>query len=645
MAVEPNDKAELLDGGRRAARWASEFEAFCKRALEPKAGAEAESLRDAGRFAAFIGVVAGLLSIVVRGFEPTLFNGAIQIPKLRHLMDPSLYPNDLLMMGLANYHSLLWDLMALLGAVLPLAVVLFGFFVVQQVLVHGAIAYLGTRLGAGRFAAGLAAFALIPWTASGIGNSTWSGISIHHNTLAFGFLLLALAFLVERRFAFAGAAWGLGALVHLPNAFYAGVGLALVGLWAVATHPGGLKRALPGAALGVLLLAAGTALSAWRVFDGAGAFDMSMGQLREATRNHSGPHIFIGDHWGEDGNPGYGLRMALAHATVFVLLMWAAWRALPSAKALALAALGGAAVIAGGIVGVEVLQSVPVGRLMLLRAGDWLAFLMLFAPWALVGLWAGGRLRLWRWGAGPFAFAWALAMNDWYGNEEWALAALGVLLFSLAVWGIEQRRGGALGLPVNERAPLWWRVAPVRGRSMVVLCGFLLVGLLHAFQAEVGYIQQPYHGVELHGHAEHRARMARTTSTAAAWRDAQLWARDNTPKDAVFLVFPADPRGWRTFSERSPFVEVRDGHAAVLHPDVGPEVVRRLHAMGYAEVPPTGSWVHIHTDHYMAIPEEDLLRLGREEGVDYAVLFEGHALELLEPVYENRRFLIVPLRP
>ncbi|MFA5160762.1 MAG: DUF6798 domain-containing protein [Elusimicrobiales bacterium] len=45
-----------------------------------------------------------------------------------------------------------------------------------------------------------------------------------------------------------------------------------------------------------------------------------------------------------------------------------------------------------------------------------------------------------------------------------------------------------------------------------------------------------------------------------AWIETQLWAKQNTPPETVFLT-PPDMRGWRVFSERSPVTEWLDGAA------------------------------------------------------------------------------------
>lgn len=50
---------------------------------------------------------------------------------------------------------------------------------------------------------------------------------------------------------------------------------------------------------------------------------------------------------------------------------------------------------------------------------------------------------------------------------------------------------------------------------------------------------------------------------SSPWVDVQLWAKENTPKTAVFLTNPF-LSGFRVFSERSPVVEYKDGTAAIF---------------------------------------------------------------------------------
>ncbi|MBI4422263.1 MAG: hypothetical protein HY554_00960 [Elusimicrobia bacterium] len=65
----------------------------------------------------------------------------------------------------------------------------------------------------------------------------------------------------------------------------------------------------------------------------------------------------------------------------------------------------------------------------------------------------------------------------------------------------------------------------------------------------------------------------------AAWLYAQLWARSQTPRSALFIV-PPSLGGFRAGSERSVYAEWRDGTMSFWDPELGEEWLRRMRSLG-----------------------------------------------------------------
>jgi hypothetical protein len=76
----------------------------------------------------------------------------------------------------------------------------------------------------------------------------------------------------------------------------------------------------------------------------------------------------------------------------------------------------------------------------------------------------------------------------------------------------------------------------------------------------------------------------RYAKVAESYRDVQLWAKKNTPTDALFMPDPSHSYGWRDFSERSSFGNLREwGYCAIgYNPDakVYREGIKRMREFG-----------------------------------------------------------------
>ena len=104
------------------------------------------------------------------------------------------------------------------------------------------------------------------------------------------------------------------------------------------------------------------------------------------------------------------------------------------------------------------------------------------------------------------------------------------------------------------------------------------------------------------------------------WIDLQLWARNNTPKDAIFLV-PPNQTGFRIFSQRSIVTDTKDGAVVIYSPF-------------YANY-----WRQLMDDleNYHTFKEEEFAILQKKYKNEYVVTLKEHNLNFL-PFYKNDSF-------
>ena len=150
-------------------------------------------------------------------------------------------------------------------------------------------------------------------------------------------------------------------------------------------------------------------------------------------------------------------------------------------------------------------------------------------------------------------------------------------------------------------------------------------------------------------------------SEAQAYLDAQKWARDNTPHHALFMPDPAHVYGWKDYSRRPSYGNIRDWTHSVIvyHSDAskfteGIRRARRLsvdpelylaRAVATSKIfPGCMEWVKMYQDirsAYYQMSGADLLNLARDEGINYFVFQLKYAnLLQLRPVYQNAHFAI-----
>ncbi len=166
-----------------------------------------------------------------------------------------------------------------------------------------------------------------------------------------------------------------------------------------------------------------------------------------------------------------------------------------------------------------------------------------------------------------------------------------------------------------------------------------------------------WHGVGRNWHAHPNV----SQTEAQAYLDAQKWARNNTPQHALFMPDPAHAYGWKDYSRRASYGNIRDWTHTVLcyRSDASKftEGIRRARRLGVDPelylaravatsniYPGCVEYAKMYQDirsAYYRMSGADLINLARDEGIDYFVFQLKYVNQLqLKSVYQNAHFAI-----
>lgn len=111
------------------------------------------------------------------------------------------------------------------------------------------------------------------------------------------------------------------------------------------------------------------------------------------------------------------------------------------------------------------------------------------------------------------------------------------------------------------------------------------------------------------------------------WDQLQLWARDNTSPDSLFLT-PPHRVGFRIHSQRSIVAEIKDGSSGLYSYPLAQEWQNRI-----ADLHPLG-------------PKStaEIIKLAQKYAADYLVTFRGSLHPTLTPVFQTETFVVYNLR-
>jgi hypothetical protein len=140
-------------------------------------------------------------------------------------------------------------------------------------------------------------------------------------------------------------------------------------------------------------------------------------------------------------------------------------------------------------------------------------------------------------------------------------------------------------------------------------------------------------------------------SQATPWVDVQLWARNHTPKDALFITPPQRfwlyESDWRVYSERSTVATYSELLVAAFNPEYTKIWTERFNAVAPGALP------HFDGDYFTnagltktafySLSAEALRQLACQYQVSYVVLEKPHTLPY-PLLYENTEFSVFDLR-
>jgi len=134
------------------------------------------------------------------------------------------------------------------------------------------------------------------------------------------------------------------------------------------------------------------------------------------------------------------------------------------------------------------------------------------------------------------------------------------------------------------------------------------------------------------------------------WVDAQEWARDNTPRNAVFITPPEkgslyEPE-WRVFSERSSVVSIYDLFEIALRPDYLDTWLERFELLAPdAEQQFNGNYFEtkaLTSQAYASLTDQQLLQAAHSFEAGYLVVEKPHSRDF-PLLYENEGYIIYQL--
>jgi hypothetical protein len=556
---------------------------------------------------ATLALLAALASTVLAGTPGYRFgdsNHGITVPILKRMMDPSLYPGDVMVATAERFPTVFYRLLA---AVLPgTGSIPAAFFVLYLVAVAATLAG-AYRIGrwAGGPAAGALALAFAFPVRIGLAGESLYRVAFSHSHIASALTIWAMVWFLEGRRLLPLLVLSLGAYNHLLYSAYVLVPMLLAVAWEA--REVGRRETLKRLAAALLPL---LPIAAWTLAHRAPMTPEWLELLRLRSSHHSFPSAF-----GADLPP----AAALLALSVLVLSRMRA----DQRRVVAFFLVGTAVQF---VLGTMFTEYWPLKAVLQYQPHRVWRFLMLL----LQGVIAGGVVAGWREGGIARAVAAVTAIVLFAPGLEpllpllvllhaaagrptpatWARALALLVLVGVTGWADQEVvwtwPGDTLPRALNETvigaAALAVLVAMARTSASMrtaAVCGSALLALL--WLAPRAYAGQ------------------RQRWESGAWRATQDWVRTHTPRSAVLLTPPKEA-AFRVFSERTIVGEWKDGTQQYFDDAFVKEWGARMQALG---------------DDYDTLPEDRLRELARRFGASYIVLPRQPARRGLDLVYRN----------
>jgi hypothetical protein len=556
-------------------------------------------------------VLLALAGTVLVGYRFGDSNHGITVPILKRMMDPSLFPGDVMVATGERFPTVFYRLLAL---VLPGTGAIPAAFFALYVLSIAATLAGAYRIGrwAGGPAAGAVALLFAFPVRIGLAGEALYRVAFSHSHVASALVIWAIVWFLEGRRLLPLLVLSLGAYNHVLYSLYVLVPMLLVVL-DERRQTGTRRTAILFAAAVVPLLP----IVGWSLAHSVPMTRQWLELLRMRSSLHSFPSAFTADL------PAAAALLALATLTLSRLSE-------DRRRVVTWFLVGVALQFVLGTVFTELVPLKAVLQYQPHRSWRFLALL-------LQGIVAAGVVAGWREGGLARAIAAATAVVMFVPEltsllpvvlvaqalagrpapAAWARFLAAAVLVGVDGWGDPRPEWGFA-------ADLIPRVSTDAVLSAAALALLIAVGIerggvarrLLAVVAAAGTVF--WLGPDLYARA--RARWEQ-----GAWRDAQNWVRLNTPRSAVVLTPPSET-GFRVFSERTVVGEWKDGTQQYFDDAFVREWGARMEALGGEQFP--------------QLSDEQLLSLARRYGASYIVLPVKGKHPGLADVYKNRSFVV-----
>lgn len=602
-------------------------------------------------------VLLGLLQVLWAGYELGAGNQSIQVAFAERLRDASLFRNDLMVnLTLDRYPSLFYQWVAWATRVVPLPQLYLALHLAAAIGVFVATAALCRAAFGGRWAGLVAGLFLLAGHSRALAEEMLYSPGFTHTWAVFPLALGALALLYAGRLWLAFALAGILFNFHALEAGH--LGLAM-GFWAVCSlRELGWKKVL-----GLLSVFAACAAPLWvpMLFQRP-VFDAEWLRL---MRVRSGQHSFPFAWWsaGQADVPRFLVLLALAGVAASLGAPGHAVR-----KTLLLLAAVAIMFIAGTVL--TEFYPLPLAiRAQFFRSSRFVLVLALaFIAWGTARAWA-------------LALSRESAVAPWRGWLEAASAVFTAACLAVPSWQVllPEALVLAVGVALANRR-LHWHQATLAGIALLTCAmawrtiGFVVPGLTSGFawKALLGWRDFGMVGWGLLGGAlalgwlsgrplarRRDVALALVVGIAAcvlgtavvwtdlrgrppgdeSWVDVQIWAREHTPVDAVFLV-PRQPGGFRVRSGRAVVGEWRDGTQLYFSPEYAAPWWERMNAIQPGmRVAPDGKRLLVQGRSLNQLEDKQVIALATQYSAAYAVLSDDPERRL-ERVYGNERWAI-----
>jgi hypothetical protein len=575
--------------------------------IQPTARIETQKNSRSGEwcYIFFLSLLGAYANVAVYGFEyPAGPDYSLFLPLTNWLRDPSLYPGDAIRDVFPHIQTFYWPVVAFLSRHFATEHILFGLFILTKLIFFAALALLiaakvrSRLLGACMVAAIALSGMLNSQTPIG-GTVTLSEIS-EHDSLALAIVLLAGVLLVQGRWRSGAIVAGLSVyidalqFVHMLPAF---------ALFAIVYWREEKRQIISSAALG-----AGVFLPWFVHFHKSYLSNYPSNYVSALLINYP-LHITL--RW----TPVSQIIEAAVILLATACMCFVARRGgLKPERRLELLAVSYLIIVVAGILAGWFWLTPGIARFMLPRADS------LLIPYAflLIQLY-GAQLLESRIDRGP-ATTCLLAV----------LAILSPLciyvvvpLFFVAILSLDPKvRLERFFVAVFGRL---WKPVPAIPVSRIV-AAVCAVGILAGFFFLISSADQLWN-----------FRIPPSDDESACY-DAQLWARDHTPREASFLVPPVGC-GFRIFSERSSWGEWSDGNAMYFYPAFADTFLKRVEILDPAAVPSGTDITDSVADTYQQQSWDRIQAVANENNLDYIVQSIS-AQYPAKPVYANAAFAI-----